>query len=312
MFERGGLRVGQVAGVTVRLHWIFLVWAIFELLESHRFGGAGSAAMYLGFLFGSVFLHELGHCRSARRVGGTADEVLLWPLGGLASVNIPDKPLSHLAVASGGPVVNLVLWLLLLPLVIYSGEPIGSIFLRLPAGTVIDDPIALAAAVNLDLLIFNLLPALPLDGGRILHAYRWKQRGELAANRSLVFSGKVVAGGMALLWFIADSMSGLVLALAVLILIQSIQMQKALGESMGSGGGGSWRGGASGGPGWWQRQKDNYRIRKMMQKQRRDAEMRSRVDALLKKVSTSGIDSLTAEEKRFLDRSSERFEDRSG
>ena len=158
LFDRTGLRIGQVAGITVRLHWIFLLWGLFELLGSERLGGSSSALMYLGFLFGSVFLHELGHCRAARQIGGNAREVILWPLGGLAAVDIPDRPLSHLAVAIGGPAVNLILWLALLPFVISMEgiEGIGSFFLRQP----VSEPIAVAAAVNLDLFVFNLLPAL--------------------------------------------------------------------------------------------------------------------------------------------------------
>lgn len=69
MFDRGGIRIGQVAGISVRLHWIFLVWALFEFFSAERFGGAGQVAIYLGLLFGSVFLHEMGHCRAARQVG---------------------------------------------------------------------------------------------------------------------------------------------------------------------------------------------------------------------------------------------------
>lgn len=311
MFDRGGIRIGQVAGISVRLHWIFLVWALFEFFSAERFGGAGQVAIYLGLLFGSVFLHEMGHCRAARQVGGNAHEVTLWPLGGLASVDIPSRPLSHLAVASGGPLVNLVLWLALLPFVISQESPqVGSFFLRWPAEP-ITDPIAIAAAVNLDLLLFNLLPALPLDGGRILHSILWQRRGEGVATQKLVISGKIVALVLAVVWFLPGERSGLLLAMALLMWIQSQQLQQM---SVDSGATESWRNGPGGGSrstvGWWQRQRDRFHQWKQQRKTLRHRRIRARVDDLLKKVSTDGIDSLSPEERRFLDRASQRFEDR--
>lgn len=294
----------------MRLHWIFLVWALFEFLSADRFGGVGPVAMYLGLLFGSVFLHEMGHCRAARQVGGNAHEVTLWPLGGLASVDVPSRPLAHLAVAAGGPLVNLVLWLALLPFVISRDATIGSFFLRWPGGAIIDDPVAIAAAVNLDLLLFNLLPALPLDGGRILHSVLWQRRGEGVATRILVASGKVVALVLAVVWFLPGERSGLLLAMALLIWIQSQQIQR---QSMDSGASESWRsgpaGGSSSGISWWQRQRDRFRQWRAQQKALRQQRLRARVDDLLKKVSAEGIDSLSPEERRFLDRASHRFED---
>ncbi|MGE4619846.1 MAG: site-2 protease family protein [Planctomycetota bacterium] len=302
MFDRTGLRIGQVAGITVRLHWIFLLWGLFELLGSERLGGSSSALMYLGFLFGSVFLHELGHCRAARQIGGNAREVILWPLGGLAAVDIPDRPLSHLAVAIGGPAVNLILWLALLPFVISMEgiEGIGSFFLRQP----VSEPIAVAAAVNLDLFVFNLLPALPLDGGRILHSFIWSRRGEENANRVLVNSGKFVALALALVWFVYDT-SGLLLALAVLMWINSLHIQRMLADSSGYE---SWQGKGSTGPGWWQRQKDRIQQHQTEKSLQRERDIRTRVDSLLEKVSKEGLEALSSEERRFLDDVSRKYE----
>ena len=302
MFDRGGLRIGQVAGITVRLHWIFLLWGLFELLDAERLGGSSSVLMYLGFLFGSVFLHELGHCRAARQVGGDAREVILWPLGGLAAVDVPDRPLAHLAVAIGGPAVNLILWLALLPFVfsMEGAEGIGSFFLHRP----VSEPLAIAAAVNLDLFIFNLLPALPLDGGRILHATIWSRQGEERANRVLVRSGKVVAILLVLTWIIY-SVSGLLLALAVLMWINSLQIQRMSADSDAVE---SWQGAGSSGPGWWQRQKNRWRHNREQRALQQERQIRQRVDELLEKVSQDGIEALTAEERRFLDRVSQRYE----
>ena len=286
----------------MRLHWIFLLWGLFEMLGADQIGGSGAAMMYLGFLFGSVFLHELGHCRAARQVGGDAREVILWPLGGLAAVDIPDRPLPHLAVAVGGPIVNLILWLALLPFVISMEgvEGVGSFFLRKP----VFEPVAIAAAVNLDLFLFNLLPALPLDGGRILHSLLWSRNGEEAASRALIRSGKVVALALAVIWLVYAT-SGLLLALAVLMWINSAHMQRAMGDA---GSSESWQGGRVPGPGWWQRQKDRWRQNRLQKEIEREQQIRTRVDGLLEKVSQEGIESLSSEERRFLDRASQRYE----
>jgi hypothetical protein len=200
--------------------------------------------------------------------------------------------------------------LALLPFVVSQGSPVGSFFLRWPAEP-ITDPIAIAAAVNLDLLLFNLLPALPLDGGRILHSILWQRRGEGVATQKLVISGKIVALVLAVVWFLPGERSGLLLAMALLMWIQSQQLQQLSGDS---GAAESWRNGPGGGSrsavGWWQRQRDRFHQWKQQRKTLRHQRIRARVDDLLKKVSTDGIDSLSPEERRFLDRASQRFEDR--
>jgi hypothetical protein len=135
----------------------------------------------------------------------------------------------------------------------------------------------------------------------------WQRSGEGVATRVAARSGKIVALALAVIWFISSDLGGLVLAIAVLIWIQSHQMQQMAEETTSSE---SWRGGTSSGPSWWQRQRDHFQRKRQQKKLRREQELRSRVDALLEKVSRDGIDSLSREERRFLDRASQRFEDR--
>ena len=314
MFDRGGLKLGTVDGITVRIHCIFLLWGLFEWLALSRTppgadpAGAGSLASsstviyYLVFLFGSVFLHEMGHCRAARKVGGNAREVLLWPLGGLATVDIPDRPANHLAVAVGGPLVNLVLWLILLPLALFSGDGIGSFFLRMP----VSDPVSIAAAVNLDLLLFNLLPAFPLDGGRILHSIVWSRNGDLKAHRVLITSGRVVAVTLLLIWMTVEGASGFLLAMALIIFIQSYVMSKAEIDSDRE----WWQGSEQPQQSWWSRQKERYLQEQQERKEKSEAAKRLRVDQLLAKVSREGIESLSSEERKFLERVSRHYDER--
>ena len=312
LFERGGLRLGSVAGITVRLHWIFLLWGLLEWISLSRpepgsdptiQGNTDSTVLYyLGFLFVSVFLHEMGHCRAARQVGGNAHEVLLWPLGGLASVDVPDRPAPHLAVAMGGPMVNLILWLTLMPLAYFLGDGWGSFFLRMP----VSDPLSIAAAVNFDLLVFNLLPALPLDGGRILHALTWARHGEGKAQKVLVTAGRIVSGGLFLLWLSIDGASGFLLAIAVMIFAQSYFMSRmeATGDQE------WWQGSSGSKQSWWCRKREEFQQRRLDKITKREEQIRERVDQLLEKVSREGLDSLSREERSFLKTASREYEGR--
>ena len=290
MFDRGGLKLGTVDGITIRIHWIFLLWGLFEWMTLSRSApgtdasageslASGSTVIYyLVFLFASVFLHEMGHCRAARRVGGNASEVLLWP------------------------VVNLVLWLILLPLAIFTGDGVGSFFLRMP----VSDPLSIAAAVNLDLLIFNLLPAFPLDGGRILHSIVWSRQGEWRAHKTMITSGRVVSLALLLIWLTVDGASGFLLAMALMIFAQSYVMSRADREDESE----WWQGSSEPKQSWWEQQKQRFQEQQDQKQALEESRKRSRVDELLGKVSREGIESLTPEERKFLEQVSREYDQR--
>ncbi len=112
--------IGRVFGITLRIHFLFpLVCLGLILRVALQKDSAGNAAFYpgtwidmsmvLALLFFTVLLHEFGHCFAARRVGGEANEVLLWPLGGLATCDVPHNPRAHFFTAAGGPAVNVVI-----------------------------------------------------------------------------------------------------------------------------------------------------------------------------------------------------------
>jgi Zn-dependent protease len=171
-----GLYVGDVAGIRVRLHWLLLLWWVNDLIhytsirdESRTLMLAAWAISVL-ITFLSIFLHELGHCFAARRVGGYADEILMWPLGGLAFCSCPDTWRCHLIVAAAGPLVTAVIG--------FGGW--GLTYL-LEAGNLswTSHPLYMFAkwdlvSWNLRILIFNLIPLYPLDGGRIFHSITWR------------------------------------------------------------------------------------------------------------------------------------------
>jgi Zn-dependent protease len=174
-FFSWGLPIGQVAGIRIRLHWLLLLLWAFDINEaitrSDTWGGNAFLYWLLGtaICFGVILLHEFGHCFAARAVGGAANEVLLWPLGGLAFCTAPNVWHAQLIVAAGGPAVNVVI-----AAAAYSAFWLAA--LASPAETWSPYLWYCDYALtrwNLILLVFNLIPLYPLDGGRILHAGLW-------------------------------------------------------------------------------------------------------------------------------------------
>ncbi|MGA2439917.1 MAG: site-2 protease family protein [Tepidisphaeraceae bacterium] len=157
-----GIRLFEAFGITVYLHWSWLVVAVFELQQrSGRYHSPGwNVAEYLT-LFAIVLMHEFGHALACRSVGGKADRIILWPLGGVAYVSPPMRPGAMLWSIVAGPLVNVAL----LPVTVW--------WLGLPGNSDLDGYLRSVAGINLILLIFNLLPIYPLDGGKILWALLW-------------------------------------------------------------------------------------------------------------------------------------------
>jgi Zn-dependent protease len=168
-FEKGSLRLFRIWGIDVRMHWTWLIgaWFDFQYHSAEYTSPVWNAVEYLS-IFGIVLLHEFGHVLACRQVGGRADRIVLWPLGGVALVQPPPRPGAFLWSLAAGPLVNVALvpaTLLLLALSHFAGW-----------GEVAPDlghyVIALAV-INFGLLVFNLLPIFPLDGGQILQALLW-------------------------------------------------------------------------------------------------------------------------------------------
>lgn len=155
------LEVGSVAGIAIRVHVTFLVlfaWLIFAsgVLDPIR------EALFIGAVFGCVLAHELGHCLVAKRFGIKTRDITLYPFGGIAAILAQPTARAELAIAIAGPLVNVVIAAALYP------------FIELPQADAIKD-VALGFRerlflTNIGLALFNLLPALPMDGGRVLRA----------------------------------------------------------------------------------------------------------------------------------------------
>ncbi|HVC48318.1 MAG TPA: site-2 protease family protein [Terracidiphilus sp.] len=191
--KNGSLHLTRVAGIDLYLHWSWFVVAIIEV-EMRR-GDYRSVIWnvleYLA-LFGIVVVHEFGHALACRQVGGRADTIMLWPLGGVAYVDPPPRPGPVLWSIAAGPLVNVALMPVL-------G---GAWFAARSMGLAQTQPdfytfLVNVAWINVILLAFNILPVYPLDGGKILWALLWFWLGK---GRSLLVSAWIgVAGTVGLL-----------------------------------------------------------------------------------------------------------------
>lgn len=164
----GSFRIFGVAGISVYVHWSWLLAGYLELqFRTNYEAWAWNVAEYLSLFF-IVLLHEFGHSLACRQVGGRADEIVLWPLGGIAFVQPPARPGAVLWSIAAGPLVNAVL----LPVTIGANIVAHAQGLR-ETNPDADHFLFAIAAINLILLLFNMLPIYPLDGGQILQALLW-------------------------------------------------------------------------------------------------------------------------------------------
>jgi tetratricopeptide (TPR) repeat protein len=216
------LRIARIDGTDIKIHWSFvLVIPYFlNLVRPDSLGGVLLALAVLLLLFTCIALHELGHSVVAGRLGIPTRSIVLWPLGGFALLSrAPERPLHQLAIYGAGPLVNLLLAGLLflaeraLPGSRYTGRNFWS------GGLTALEYVALAlpaiAYANLGLALFNLIPAYPLDGGRILRALLLMLLSERLAN--LLMLGLSWLLVVALIVFGATSGDWLLLLVALII-----------------------------------------------------------------------------------------------
>lgn len=223
LFRAGSLWLFRLAGIDVFVHWSWVLVALFQvrartvavedgnLLLPPYASGMWHAVQYLA-LFGIVLLHEFGHALACRQVGGLAETIVLWPLGGIAFVKPPQRPGACLWTIAAGPLVNVALVPVLGALLLLDG--------RVDWSAVSPDlPLFLQAifGLNLLLLIFNLIPVYPLDGGQILQAVLWFVIGRADSLMVASMLGMVVGGGVMFLALIHPSPMLFILAAFVFI-----------------------------------------------------------------------------------------------
>jgi stage IV sporulation protein FB len=197
----------------VRVHWTFLLFLVWLGSAAFFESGAKAAAAAVSFIL-CVTLHEFGHILAARHFGVRTPEILLLPIGGVSKLErIPERPREELIMAAAGPAVTLAIAALLL-LVLGGLPPTESIFKDTsPRGV-----LAQLALANMTLFVFNLLPAFPLDGGRILRAILAHFHGHLRGTQLAAAIGKVAA---VVLGIFALSMGHIILLLIAMFIFMA-------------------------------------------------------------------------------------------
>ena len=164
------LRIARIAGTEIRIHItfiLFLAWIGFAYHQTHGAAAAVHGVLFLTLLFACVLLHELGHALAARLFGIPTPDITLLPIGGVARLQrMPDRPFQEIVVALAGPAVNVVIAFVL---VVGAGATIAARYLGDLAGRP-EELVNRLATVNVMLVLFNLIPAFPMDGGRVLRA----------------------------------------------------------------------------------------------------------------------------------------------
>jgi Zn-dependent protease len=167
---RSSLKVASIFGIEVRIHLtflLFLVWIWFSYYQIAGFAGAVQGVLFILALFACVLLHEFGHAFAARGFGIETPDITLLPIGGVARLSrIPEKPWQELVVAIAGPLVNVVIAAALISVIHGSAALEQLEYLESPR----IELLAKLASVNVMLVLFNLIPAFPMDGGRVLRA----------------------------------------------------------------------------------------------------------------------------------------------
>lgn len=345
------LPIGRLFSIQVRVHILLLLVFLglvgrAAAMKDVLPGTWMDVAMLEGLLFLSILLHEFGHCFGARWVDGDANEVLLWPLGGLAYCDVPHTPRANFICVICGPLVNLVICAICGALMVALADPSvrppwnplwqafranaegaiqlwtwsGAEHLTTNPGLVI---LARLFWVNWILFLFNMvLVAFPMDAGRILQCVLWRFVGYHKATMIAVMVGFVMAILVGIFSIAVNEwlLGGLALFIYVSCRHQWIVLEMGGEDSVF---GYDFSQGYTSlerdqpvapvqrrRPSWFQRWRQRRAQQKMqLELETREAEER-RLDELLEKVQRDGLSALTDEERRFLKRASDRYRNR--
>jgi Zn-dependent protease len=204
---KGSFKLGNIAGIGVFIHWTFSILIAYIIYSNYSAGHEaeriGWMVLFVCSIFGTVFLHELGHALAAKRYGISTKDITILPIGGLARLEkIPKKPAEELVVALAGPAVNIAL------------AGITALFITMPSTNELTIQLTNGVnasnfflnffIVNIWLAVFNLIPAFPMDGGRVLRALlAMKMERHIATNVAAKI-GQVLALGFIFLGFFGN------------------------------------------------------------------------------------------------------------
>ncbi len=218
----------RLAGIDVKIHWSFVLVLAFGAFVY----GTGPAGLLVGGLYGvltflllfaCVVLHEYGHALTARRYGIQVRDIILLPIGGIANLTRnPDKPWHEFVITVAGPLVNVAIALILFPVVLVLSNGSVQQFLRIYIQSAMREPgpanlLVYLFITNILLALFNLIPAFPMDGGRILRSLLAMRMPMANATRAAVFVGRIMAVLLALWGIFGGGISLLLIAFFVYV-----------------------------------------------------------------------------------------------
>ncbi len=220
-------RIATVSGIPVRIHitfFLLVAWVIFAAQSSPE---GMTLAILLPFVFLSVILHELGHALTARRFGVGTRDITLYPIGGVAMLTDRPKPKQEFWIALAGPMVNVVIAVVVGLLLWLTTGSLPQVFAPLKEHSVLEG----IFAVNVILPLFNMVPAFPMDGGRVLRSVLAMQMPEAKATQIAAVVGQLLAVGFGMLGIITGNVV-LVLIAVFVFLGAGQEAQSAVGMSL--------------------------------------------------------------------------------
>lgn len=321
----GSVPLFTIFGIRVRAHAALIVLVVLILLLGWGPGySMGARVQSATMLFAIILLHEFGHCFAARWMGGTADEILMTPIGGLAFAMAPRRPWPTFVTVAGGPLVNVLICLLCGVGLYYTTgvfplgpTSFGTAFDRVGSETLaqLAGYLLWAYTISYALLLFNLLPVFPLDGGQLLQSALWKPVGYYKSMLWTVTIG-IAGGALMMLWGIVSLGSwwgGLLMVfIGLSCLLTCLNYRRLL---------------LAEGP-WAFQEEDSvdysyaaslqperpsrrtkwlakWRMKRLRKLARAEAVERQAVDRILEKVSRAGMQSLSWSERRALRKATE-------
>lgn len=319
----GSVPLFTVFGIRVRAHASFVILGAMVLLLGFGPGTSVEVRVQsLTMLFAVVLLHEFGHCFAARSVGGSANEILMTPLGGLAMAMAPRRPWPTFVTVAGGPLVNVVICLVcaagifaLNRTVLFTPGQFSQNYDPNPGWLSLYSYLYWIYAISLGLLLFNLIPVFPLDGGQLLQSILWRPMGYfksmlLTLNIGIVGAILMIMIGVATL----SSGGGLLLAViganCLMNCIQYRTMIRSAGEF------GLQEDEADYSANLWNApvakptRASRSAARRAQKLQNDERAEQIKIDQILSKVSAKGMHSLTWIEKRTLKKATARQRER--
>lgn len=214
-------------GIDVLLHWTWFLVALVEIdARASSYNSLTWNVLEYLALFLIVMLHEFGHALACRQVGGKASRIVLWPLGGVAYVDPPQRPGAYLWSIAAGPLVNVVL----LP-VLFGLYMVSSVLNWAQSNPDLNTFLVAVLGINAVLLVFNLLPIYPLDGGQILRSILWFRMGRARSLMATSIIGMVGVSGLILysIW-VGSVWMGAISAFILVYCWKGLRQAQALGR----------------------------------------------------------------------------------